>query len=105
MRRSIAAIIRIWGRIPSVPHVFVFCYEALSPAPDLWITIGSVPVRTQSAVTTTFSMLGSEGTLYIMPVMTCSITLRRPRAPIFISMALSAMAPSASGSNSSCTPS
>ena len=52
---------------------------------------------TQSAVITTLLTVLSDGTVYITSVMTPSMTLRRPRAPIFISMALSATASSAPG--------
>ena len=47
--------------------------------------------------------VGSEGTSYISCVNIPSITARRPRAPMFRSMALSAMASSASGANSRST--
>ena len=79
--------------------------DTLSPEGWLCMTSGSVEFRTQSPVTTTLLMVGSEGTVYMMSVIIFSITLRRPRAPIFSSMALSAMAPSASSSKTSSTPS
>ena len=59
---------------------------------------GSVPLRMQSAVMTTRRMLGSLGTSYITRVMVFSMTLRKPRAPISMAMALSAMASRASSS-------
>ncbi|MPM47183.1 hypothetical protein SDC9_93891 [bioreactor metagenome] len=55
----------------------------------------SVP-STQARVIRTFSMVGSEGMSYIICVSMDSITARRPRAPMFRSMALSATASSAS---------
>ena len=67
--------------------------------------VGFSSPLTQAAVMITFCTVGSEGMVYMSSVMTLSITLRRPRAPILRWMALSAMASRAAGSYSSSTPS
>ena len=44
-----------------------------------------------SFVTMTSSTFGSEGILYITPVMTPSIIVRKPRAPVFKRIAVCAI--------------
>ena len=58
-----------------------------------------------SLVTTIRVMVGSDGVSNIKPSSTSSMMARSPRAPVFRSIARSAMVSSACGSNSSCIPS
>ena len=64
---------------------------------------GGSPSRTQRSVMQTDWMVGSDGISYMIFVMISSMIARRPRAPIWRSMAFSAMASSAPFSKLSST--
>ena len=68
-------------------------------------SVGSLPSEMTSGVTTTFATSLRDGRSNIVPISASSMMARRPRAPLLRAIAFAAIALSASGSNSSSTPS